>query len=62
MTDILGLVQMSEALMLAPLVGGVVDLSRVIMKRRNPSINPHQLQLDSNCVSIVICIVLALLR
>jgi len=39
MTDIFGLVQMSEAVCLAPLVGGVVDISRAIIKNTNPNIN-----------------------
>ena len=42
MTDIFGLVQMSEAICLAPLVGGVVDISRFFIKKSNPNINPRE--------------------
>lgn len=61
MTDIFGLVQMSEAVCLAPLVGGVVDLSRVLLQKRNPKMSNQELQLNSNCISICICILLAVL-
>ena len=62
MTDVLGLIQMSEAVLLAPIVGGVVDLSRVLIRKRSPEIDIKYLQLLSNCVSIIICVFLGVLR
>jgi len=61
MTDVLGLIQMSEAVLLAPIVGGVVDLSRVLIRKRSPAIETKQLQLLSNCVSIFLCVFLGIL-
>ena len=61
MTDVLGLIQMSEAIFLAPIVGGVVDLSRIIIQKRTSNIDMEKLQLLSNSVGLIVCIFLAIL-
>ena len=61
MTDVLGLIQMSEAIFLAPIVGGVVDLSRIIIQKRTPNLDMKKLQLISNSVGLIVCIFLAVL-
>merc|ERR1712130_91884 len=59
--NILGLIQLLEAVTYAPVVGGLLDISRRLMTRYGPKLSDEVVSLRANMICITVCALLGVL-